>query len=189
MFCLFVFMVIVSSFFHSMSQSIVFGKNTNNAVQILLSGDCQSWNVLYPVLLLFLPLWMTSSCQSNAINSGIQHRLIRSYYIGLTASINPVITKTLSHQCTDTLIHINTITKWTLNSHAGESFLSATVSSLCVKCVHMCIWLNPPCLKPKSFLSVCQEMLFHSTPNQLADTQTFKHATKAVIYHMIWTKQ
>lgn len=28
----------------------MFGKSTNNAVQILLSGDVQSWNVLHPVL-------------------------------------------------------------------------------------------------------------------------------------------
>lgn len=49
-----VFMAVTVYYFHSVSQDIVFGKSTNNAVQILLSGDIQSWNVLHPVLLLLL---------------------------------------------------------------------------------------------------------------------------------------
>lgn len=51
---IFVFMVTTVRFFHSVSQDIVFEKSSNNAVQILLSGGIQSWNVLHPVLLLFL---------------------------------------------------------------------------------------------------------------------------------------
>lgn len=65
-----VFMVTTVIFFHSVSQEIVFGMNTNNAVQILLSGDIQSWNVLHPVLLLFLPFceWrpLPSQCSGSS---------------------------------------------------------------------------------------------------------------------------
>lgn len=49
-------LISVLFFFSSISRDILIGRsNDNTAIQIVLSGDIQSWNVSLPVMLLFLP--------------------------------------------------------------------------------------------------------------------------------------